>query len=386
MFINVIINKGNLKNLLLFKGGTSLRKKVLTGAIAFGMLFSLSTTIFADPVTDQVQQQQDIINQSKNKINDTNKAAQSIESRIETLDDSIAIANEKVAKNKAKITSTEVQIVKVENDIIEAQAKMDEEQELFDNRMRAVYVNGNDGTSGYVSVLLESKGVSDFLSRIETVKKLAQLDKQILADLKTQQNIVKSKKEALNSEKAKLEILVADTEEKLAKLNSDKQAWLLLIEQSKLEATKYTSIISAANDSITKIREAVPKIEPSRGAVSVSSNAIVAYASNFIGAKYVYGANGPNEFDCSGFTKYVFAHFGVNLNRIAVDQASQGSRVSSGELAAGDLVFFGSSMGSIHHVGIYVGNGCYIHAPHTGTTVQISPLNRSDFICAKRLN
>lgn len=370
---------------MLFKGGTSLRKKILTGAIAVSMLFSLSTTIFADPISDQVQQQQDIINQNKSKVNDINKATQSIESSIESLDESIATANGNIASNKILITNTKVQIEKAEKDIIVAQAKMNEEQELFDERMRAIYINGNDGVSGYISILLESKGMSDFLSRIGTVKKLAELDKKILADLKSQQDVVTKKKEALDTDKAKLEALVADNEAKLAKLNSDRQTQVALINKSKQEASKYTAIISSANSLIKKIRASVPKISPSRGAVPISSNAIVAFASNYIGTPYVYGANGPSSFDCSGFTKYVFAHFGVNLSRVAVDQASQGSSVSKDGLAAGDLVFFGSSMGSIHHVGIYVGDGCYIHAPYTGTTVQVSSIGRSDFICAKRV-
>jgi peptidoglycan DL-endopeptidase CwlO len=349
------------------------------------MLLSCSTTIFANPVSDQIQQQQDIISQNRKMVDDINKTTQSIESSIEALDESIAVANGKITDNKNQINNTKIQIEKAEKDIVEAQAKMDEEQELFDQRMRAIYINGNDGVSGYISILLESKGMSDFLSRIGTVKKLAELDKKILSDLKSQQDVVQSKKEALNTDKAKLEVLVADNEAKLAKLNVDRQAQVVLINKSKQEASKYSAKINSANSLIKKIRESVPKISPSRGAVPISSNAIVAFASNYIGTPYVYGANGPSSFDCSGFTKYVFAHFGVNLNRVAVDQASQGTSVSRDNLSPGDLVFFGGSMGSIHHVGIYVGDGCYIHAPYTGTTVQVSSMGRTDFICAKRV-
>ena len=363
-----------------------MRKKVLTGAIAFSMLCSLSTTIFADPVSDQIQQQQSIINQNKNMVNNINKVTQSIESSIESLDESIATANGEIASNKIKITGTKVQIEKAEKDILEAQAKMDKEQEIFGERMRAVYIHGNDRASGYISILFESKGMSDFLSRIGTVKKLADLDKKILKELKSQQNIVKSKKDALDTDKAKLDILVADNQAKLAKLNSDRQTQVVLINKSKQEASKYTAQISSASALIKKMSTSVPKLSASRGAVPISSNAIVAFASNYIGTRYVYGANGPDSFDCSGFTKYVFAHFGVNLNRVAVDQASQGNSVSRDNLAPGDLVFFGSSMGTIHHVGIYVGDGCYIHAPYTGTTVQVSSMGRSDFICGKRIN
>lgn len=363
-----------------------MRKKILTSAIALGLIFSLSTTIFADPISDQIKQQQDVIDQNKSKVNDVNNESKPIESRIEILDEGISAANEKITSNKIKITNAKVQIVKAEKDIVEAQAQMDAEQELFSGRMRALYIRRKAGANAYVSVLLEAKGMSDFLSRVETVKNLAALDKKISAEIKSKQNIVKNKKSNLDADKVKLEKLVSDNIAKLDKLKKDREVLLVLISKAKVEAGKYTAIIGSANDSIKKIRESVPKMSVSRGATAISSNSIVAYASNFIGTPYVYGANGPTSFDCSGFTKYVFAHFGVGLNRVAGDQASQGSSISQGNLAPGDLVFFGGSMSSVNHVGIYVGNGCYIHSPHTGDSVKISPMGQNNFVGAKRVN
>lgn len=103
---------------------------------------------------------------------------------------------------------------------------------------------------------------------------------------------------------------------------------------------------------------------------------IVAYAKNFLGCKYVYGANGPNTFDCSGFTKYIMAHFGYTLNRTASAQLSNGSSVSCSNLQPGDLVFFKNNTSkAASHVGIYVGSGKFIHASSTGRTVMISSLS-----------
>ena len=95
----------------------------------------------------------------------------------------------------------------------------------------------------------------------------------------------------------------------------------------------------------------------------------------------MYGGNGPSSFDCAGFTCYVFAHFGISLPRVASDQQNVGTYVSTDQLQPGDLVFFGSPA---HHVGIYVGDGCMIHAPHTGDVVKISPLH-SDFSGGRRV-
>jgi cell wall-associated NlpC family hydrolase len=98
---------------------------------------------------------------------------------------------------------------------------------------------------------------------------------------------------------------------------------------------------------------------------------VVKYAKHFLGVRYVYGGSTPSSgFDCSGFVRYVYGHFGVRLAHSSFAQFGAGSRVRRGGLKPGDLVFFHS----LGHVGIYVGNGRFIHAPHTGTRVRIESL------------
>jgi len=92
---------------------------------------------------------------------------------------------------------------------------------------------------------------------------------------------------------------------------------------------------------------------------------VVEYAKKFLGVKYVYGGNSPSQgFDCSGFVKYVFSNFGINLERVAASQAKQGTWVSKDQLLPGDLVFFDTDGGHnyINHSGIYIGDGKFIHA------------------------
>ncbi|HIY20824.1 MAG TPA: SH3 domain-containing protein [Candidatus Flavonifractor merdigallinarum] len=103
---------------------------------------------------------------------------------------------------------------------------------------------------------------------------------------------------------------------------------------------------------------------------------VVAYAKQFLGTPYVYGGNGPNSFDCSGFTKYVYAHFGVTLNRTATDQLANGTSVSKSQLQPGDLVFFrANTTKPVSHVGIYIGGGQFIHASTNTYSVQIDNLD-----------
>ena len=102
---------------------------------------------------------------------------------------------------------------------------------------------------------------------------------------------------------------------------------------------------------------------------------VVDYAKQFLGVPYVYGGNGPNSFDCSGFTTYVYRHFGYTLNRTATGQLSNGVSVSKSELQPGDLVFFkdGGSK-PVSHVGIYIGGGQFIHASTSTYEVRINDL------------
>lgn len=102
---------------------------------------------------------------------------------------------------------------------------------------------------------------------------------------------------------------------------------------------------------------------------------IAAYAMKFLGVPYVYGGNGPSSFDCSGFTKYVYSNFGYTLNRTATGQLSNGISVSKDQLQTGDLVFFKANTSKpVSHVGIYIGNGQFIHASTNQYQVQIDNL------------
>lgn len=122
-----------------------------------------------------------------------------------------------------------------------------------------------------------------------------------------------------------------------------------------------------------------------RGDKMAASNAlgdqIIAYAKQYLGRPYVWGGNGPNSFDCSGFTKYVYSHFGYNLNRTASAQLKNGVSVTRDQLRAGDLVFFynGKVSTPVSHVGIYIGNGDFIHASSNSYTVEISSLYAKNY-------
>lgn len=110
----------------------------------------------------------------------------------------------------------------------------------------------------------------------------------------------------------------------------------------------------------------------SRGATSYSGNAtgVVGIAMKYLGTPYVYGGSSPRGFDCSGFTQYVYKQAGVNLPRTSGSQTGAGQRVSISNLKSGDLLY------GPGHVGIYIGNGQFIHSPAPGQSVKIQPVSQ----------
>ncbi len=111
---------------------------------------------------------------------------------------------------------------------------------------------------------------------------------------------------------------------------------------------------------------------PARDAsVLTKGQAVLEIAKQYLGLPYRYGGNTPQTgFDCSGFTKYVYAQLGVNLNRVAADQMSNGIWVDPSNLQVGDIIGFYNSAGYISHVGIYAGGGMMIHSPQTGDVIK----------------
>lgn len=101
---------------------------------------------------------------------------------------------------------------------------------------------------------------------------------------------------------------------------------------------------------------------------------LVAYARSFEGCPYVYGGNSPSGFDCSGFVLYVYKHFGYSFSRGAQEQYQDGMHVGMDDLLAGDLVFFSGNGYNITHVGLYIGDGYFIHASNPTRGVVIDTL------------
>jgi cell wall-associated NlpC family hydrolase len=115
---------------------------------------------------------------------------------------------------------------------------------------------------------------------------------------------------------------------------------------------------------------------------------LLTQAKGFLGTPYVWGGESPKTgFDCSGFAQWLYGQRGINISRTTYTQIKEGQPVGIKNLMPGDLIFFGTRKDP-HHEGIYLGNGQFIHAPHTGDVVKISPLSgsyRREFVTGRRI-
>lgn len=158
-----------------------------------------------------------------------------------------------------------------------------------------------------------------------------------------------------------------------------------------------TENASSSNSNITSGSTKTSSVQTTKKAsVSVSSsgssatgNRIASYAQQFVGNPYRYGGNSlTSGIDCSGFTQQIMAKFGYSISRTSSSQAGEGSAVSTSNLRAGDLVFYGNG-GSINHVAIYIGGGQVVHAsnsaPYPRGGIKISNVNYRTPICARRI-
>lgn len=153
--------------------------------------------------------------------------------------------------------------------------------------------------------------------------------------------------------------------------------------QKSLLSSKKVETTSRSSNSLTENNEE-NNVEVQKEETTTESNksadAIVAYAKTFQGYPYVYGSNGPSSFDCSGFVQYVYKHFGYSLSRSSKTQANDGVAVSKSNLQPGDiLIFKNTAKTEIGHVGIYIGNGQFIHASNPKTGVTISSLSSASY-------
>jgi peptidoglycan DL-endopeptidase CwlO len=255
-----------------------------------------------------------------------------------------------------------------------------------------------DGTqSGVLEVVLGAESLDDLLNRLEAVERVSAQDTRVLAEVKSFRKQVQLRKVRLDrARKAQVQVVASRQEQKRSIENQLAQRRQMLASikdqiaeleaaearrQQRLEAQARARLAAAAqpDDSAPVTLAAAPSSDPYASEAQLAPVAdsqyggVVGIAMQYLGVPYVWGGASPSGFDCSGFSMYVYAQVGVSLPHHAASQYGMGTPVSKDQLQAGDLVFFNG----LGHMGIYIGGGQFIHAPHTGDVVKISSLSDS---------
>lgn len=290
-------------------------------------------------------------------------------------------ANEDLLKAREDLRSKQADLAKAHADAAHA-AQQEGQAAAAENQVRGT-VDRFAGASlegarfSQLSALLTSSSPEQYLERASALDVLARNNDEALTRFSTALLQAKQSQQAAadaqgRAEQATQAAKQLTTTAQQRKNDLDGQIQQVRAALAKLSAKDRSSLNDGDTGAITA----------PAGAVGAVIEAAVAQR----GKPYVWGATGPNSFDCSGLTQWAFRRAGISLPRTASSQYDVGTSVSRGDWQPGDLLFWGSSASSIHHVAIYVGGGQIVHAPTEGVPVQVVPVAKggSDYFGAKR--
>ena len=301
-----------------------------------------------------------------------------VQQRINALTAKVDAAVEQYNQAQISLSKAQSDLAAVHARLAQQQAAVDAKKQAMAQFVAAAYRSGG---SDQLVTLVTTSSPQTFLDRADALDRLAtgqqealdaltaarlRLDEdQQAADQKAAQQ--KKATASLQAQKNQIQSMLAQQQQILSGLKAE--------QRRQLEAAQAAAAARAASQARAS-RDAYRSV-PASGRAAIA----VRFAYAQLGKPYQYGGAGPNTYDCSGLTMDAWGAAGVSLPHSAADQYNYGPHISRGDLQPGDLVFFGSP---IHHVGIYIGNGNMIDAPHTGTVVQIQAVFRSDYVGASR--
>jgi cell wall-associated NlpC family hydrolase len=266
-------------------------------------------------------------------------------------------------------------------------------------RTLGMYATAQYRTGGLdqTATFLLSKNPQDMLDQAHTMEQLDNSQEHALEEYRTQQAAISVQRsqavqslskltaaqQKLQTEKEAVQAKLSTAQTLLNSLTAQQKASMAALQkqQDQAAAAKAAAIAAAAKTSTSGGSGSTSGSGTSTGtgsstgsgsAYATKAAKAIAFARNQLGKPYVYGATGPNSYDCSGLTQAAWAAAGVSIPRTTYEQIDYGSRVTASELQPGDLVFFYSG---ISHVGLYIGGGEMIHAPHTGDVVKVAPID-----------
>ena len=350
-------------------------KIVFLAALAGGLLLAAGSAS-ADPDIQSKQAQ-----------------AQAIMAELQNLDSSLAVAIEAYNYANVELDRIDGELDVNERHLVVARKSLNVAQARIAERLRDIYVNGDGDTT--LEVLLGSKSLDDIIARIDAIERVSKQDSRILAEVREYRRQVQehraklkdaraeqaqqvadraAQKASIESQLAERQRLLASVKDEIARMQAEerrRQAELAAQARARLEAQRLAAQAAAAapqtQSYYVPAESALPAAPPPDG---TKASQVISIAMQYLGVPYVWGGASPSGFDCSGLTSYAFAQIGISLPHHAASQFNYGTPVSRDDLQPADLVFFNG----LGHMGMYIGGGQFIHAPHTGDVVKISSI------------
>ena len=324
--------------------------------------------------------------------------AQQVLAQIQQIDDSLGAAVE--SYNLANVRLHKIETDQREN---RTQLKLTRKnlkvaQDSLAARLVSAYTSTQDNST--LSVLLGASSLDDLLNRIEAVNSTSRQDASIVQQVTSFKAAIQRNREELRKAHSEQQTIVAQKAAQKQRIESQLASRRQLLSSIKgqiarikaAEEVQQRQLAAAARSRLGGVQVPVPdgvgvSASTPEGSTVAPPNVhggVVGIAMQYLGVPYVWGGSSPRGFDCSGFVAYVYAQIGVSLPHSSYMMYGMGTPVSIGQLQPGDLVFFTGAS----HMGIYIGGGQFIHAPHTGDVVKISSLSgyySSNFAGGRRI-
>ena len=362
-------------------------KAVLALVLVVSLTIGSSQVVYATSAQNKKSEAEKNLNDVNKKIDNLENKKEEIEGELDTKNEELVNLMVDVGILEKEIDQNEKQLKQVKKDLKTAQKNEKKQYQAMKKRIKFMYERGD---SAVISSLLESKSMADMLNRVEYFNEVYDYDRNLLDNYEKTRKQVEDLKAQVEDEKKELETAKDDLKQQqkqletaMANLRSQQANADTQIANAKSLASEYQKTITEQNKIIQQQQAAAAASGRSSGGSggtskpnsnasvpggnlnppktkNVSGSDVVNYAMQFVGKPYVWGGKDPNTgADCSGFTSYVYAHFGISIPSFSGAQRSCGQEVSYANAQAGDLICYAG------HVAIYMGGGKIVHAKGT---------------------
>lgn len=323
--------------------------------------------------------------------------AQQIISQIDALDRNVSAAVERWNYANVKLARIARDLQRSRHELGVSKVNLRHAQNDLARQAIDVYTTGASNST--IEVILGATSLDDLLGRLDTVNRVSTQRSSVVGDVQTFQSNVKRVAAKLQQAQSQQQQIVAQraAERRSIEARLAQRKTLLASVKNQIahiRAVEASRQLQLARTVRARINVAGPRVGGSLGIGSATSEAsvappsqytgVVGIAMRYLGTPYVWGGSSPGGFDCSGLVMYAYGQMGVSLPHSTYAMYGMGVAVSRDELQAGDLVFFAG----LGHMGIYIGGGQFIHAPHTGDVVKISSMTgwyASEYVGARRI-